>query len=78
MGGQFASRLHCSIEFNDGKFVLKDFSRNGTFVVLGRGPSFRIKEESTPLTGFGSIKLGAEFTAEDAESILFKVSHKTL
>jgi adenylate cyclase len=70
---EFASRNHCVIEFQSGKFMLKDFSRNGTFVQLSSAQSFRLHNEATPLIGSGSFKLGAELTIDDPERILFKV-----
>jgi pSer/pThr/pTyr-binding forkhead associated (FHA) protein len=70
---EFASRQHCAIEFNDGKFILKDFSRNGTFVQLNRSQTFRVHNEAIPLMGGGSFKLGATMTIEDPERILFRV-----
>jgi hypothetical protein len=74
---EFASRLHCAIEFHDGKFILKDFSRNGTFVQLNRSQIFRVHNETTPLIGGGSFKLGATTTVDDAEQILFRVKNTT-
>ena len=72
---EFASRQHCTIEFNDGKFVLKDFSRNGTFVQLNRSQTFRVFNEVTPLIGSGCFKLGATMTMDDPERVLFRVKH---
>ncbi|RYY73210.1 MAG: FHA domain-containing protein [Gammaproteobacteria bacterium] len=72
---EFASRQHCAIEFNDGKFVLKDFSRNGTFVQLNRAQTFRVFNEITPLIGSGCFKLGATMGLDDPERILFRVKH---
>jgi adenylate cyclase len=74
---EFASRNHCVIEFQSGKFMLKDFSRNGTFVQLSSAQSFRLQNETTPLIGSGSFKLGAELTVDDPERILFKVRSLT-
>ena len=72
---EFASRQHCTIEFTDGKFVLKDFSRNGTFVQLNRAQTFRVFNEATPLIGSGCFKLGATMAADDPERILFRVKY---
>lgn len=75
--GEFASRQHCSIEFQGGKFVLKDVSRNGTYVQLSRTQSFRLLNEEAPLIGAGCFKLGAEIHNDDPERILFKINSKT-
>jgi adenylate cyclase len=73
---EFASRDHCVIEFHGDKFILKDSSRNGTFVQLGSSQVFHLQQEATPLIGNGSFKLGASFSTDDAERILFKVKTK--
>lgn len=73
ISSEFASRQHCTIEFHDGKFVLKDFSRNGTFVQLNRSQTFRVFQEVAPLIGSGCFKLGAIMTPDDPERILFRV-----
>jgi FHA domain len=73
VNGEFASRKHCVIEFKQGKFILRDFSRNGTFVQLSSAQTFRLQNEATPLIGSGSFKLGAELSIDDPERILFKV-----
>lgn len=73
---EFASRQHCSIEFHGGKFVLKDFSRNGTYVQLSRTQTFRLLNEEAPLIGSGCFKLGAEIHLNDPEQILFKINTK--
>ena len=74
---EFASRQHCAIEFHDDKFILKDFSRNGTFVQLNRSQIFRVHNETMPLIGNGSFKLGATIAVDDSERILFKVKKVT-
>jgi len=75
ISSEFASRQHCTIDFNDGKFVLKDFSRNGTFVQLNRSQTFRVFNEVTPLIGSGCFKLGATMSVDDPERILFRVKY---
>lgn len=72
---EFASRQHCAIEFHDDKFVLKDFSRNGTFVQLNLSHIFRVHNEVTPLIGNGCFKLGATMDLVDPERILFRVKN---
>ncbi len=70
---EFASRLHCAIEFHGDKFMLNDFSRNGTFVQLNSAKTFRVLNETTPLIGTGCFKLGAEINIDDPERILFRI-----
>jgi len=71
---EFASRQHCTIVFHGGKFVLKDTSRNGTYVQLSRTHAFRLMNEEAPLVGTGCFKLGAEIHMNDPEQILFKIN----
>lgn len=73
VSSEFASRQHCTIDFQGGKFVLRDFSRNGTFVQLSLANSFRVQNEITPLIGNGCFKLGAAIGVDDPERIFFKV-----
>lgn len=73
VSSEFASRQHCAIEYHDGKFTLRDHSRNGTFVQINLTPIFRIRDELTPLIGTGCFKLGADIATDDDERIFFKV-----
>lgn len=72
VSSEFASRQHCAIEFVGGKFVLRDFSRNGTFVQLSLAQTFRIQNEIAHLIGSGCFKLGAAIATDDPERIFFK------
>ena len=54
----FASRAHAAIEYNRGKFVLKDQSTNGTYVRDESGQEIYLRREELPLTGQGTISLG--------------------
>lgn len=72
VNSEFASRQHCAIEFVGGKFVLRDFSRNGTFVQMSLAQSFRVQNETAPLIGNGCFKLGAAIAVNDPERIFFK------
>ena len=74
---EFASRQHCTIEFHGDKFVLKDFSRNGTFLQLSHTQTFHIQNETTLLMGGGCFKLGAGISTDDPDRILFRVKAKT-
>lgn len=73
VSSEFASRQHCAIEYHDGKFSLRDHSRNGTFMQINLTPIFRIRDEVTPLIGTGCFKLGADIAPDDPECIFFKV-----
>lgn len=53
-----ASREHCRIECNRGKFILRDNSANGTYVVHNQ-TELLFHQESVPLLSEGTISLGA-------------------
>jgi len=52
------SREHAEIRYRDGRFVLTDFSTNGTWVHAPGGP-YRLHRSSRELRGDGIITLGA-------------------
>ncbi len=53
-----ASRQHCRIECNRGKFILIDNSANGSYVVHNKA-ELLFHQEQAPLLGDGIISLGA-------------------
>lgn len=53
-----ASREHCRIECNRGKFILSDNSANGSYVVHNQA-ELLFHQERVPLLGKGTISLGA-------------------
>lgn len=53
-----ASRCHCSVYFNRGKFVLEDHSTNGTYLLVPPKDEFYLRREAAPLTGYGQFSLG--------------------
>lgn len=55
----FASRAHAVIEYHRGKFVIHDHSLNGTYVKDESGQEIYLRREELPLTGRGTISLGA-------------------
>ena len=54
-----ASRPHARVEFRNGKFVLVDFSSNGTFLRVDGERDVVLHREAAPLRGSGWIFLGA-------------------
>jgi class 3 adenylate cyclase len=53
-----ASRLHCTIERRQDKFVLTDHSTNGTYVKINGGDEVLVQREEFALTGKGTIACG--------------------
>jgi adenylate cyclase len=69
----YASRQHCVVEFRDGQFMLRDHSKNGTFVQLGRAHGFRLHNDTVPLSANGCFKLGQKLELDDPDLVHFKV-----
>jgi adenylate cyclase len=65
---QQASREHCKIECNRGKFVLVDNSANGSYVNHNQTELF-FQQERVPLMGEGYISLG-EPSADNSDFLL--------
>ena len=65
---QQASRQHCKIECNRGKFILVDNSANGSYVSHDQTELF-FHQERVPLLGEGYISLG-EPSANNADFLL--------
>lgn len=71
----FASRTHARILVQRGKFVLKDESTNGTFVVLEGGDDkpIYVRNEAFTLLGSGSMTLGVRPEQDQEHLIRFEV-----
>lgn len=65
------SRLHASIEFVRGKFMLFDQSTNGTCVVQSSGEEQFVRRDSLQIMGQGSIGLGRVPQSDSPQSIQF-------
>jgi len=70
-----ASRNHASIELANGRFIIKDHSTNGTYIVRGGQNSEFIRRESTALENFGRIGLGFSPDENPRQVIEFSVSN---
>jgi len=60
------SRKHCSIYFQQGKFILEDHSTNGTFVSQGNVTETYVHRESLPLMSAGQFSLGQPLKDSDS------------
>lgn len=56
--GNLVSRQHAIIEYRRGKFLIRDQSTNGTYVLTEDGRSIYLRREEFPLWGEGKISLG--------------------
>jgi adenylate cyclase len=66
-----ASRDHCHIDYQYGKFVLVDHSTNGTYVKNADGQVVYLRRQETPLLGKGEIALGEKVSEGNAFIIRF-------
>ena len=53
-----ASRMHCTIERRQDKFILTDHSTNGTYVAVNGGDEVLVQREEFTLSGHGTIACG--------------------
>jgi len=49
IGGQAASRRHCTIERRNARFFLTDHSTNGTFIAPEKQPEAAVRTATVPL-----------------------------
>lgn len=68
------SRLHASIEYRNGRFVLNDRSINGTYLVTADGASAFVRRDSRELRGSGILSFGRMPAAQEARPVHFEVS----
>jgi class 3 adenylate cyclase len=69
-----ASRLHATLEWRGGQFVLTDASSFGTWVYLGnQSEAVVLRRTECTLVGNGQIVLGCAREDEDAPSIAFSI-----
>lgn len=73
---KFASRSHVNLEYRRGKFVLVDYSTNGTYIKPVNQDAIFIRREALPLIGEGYISLGETYKAENSTNIYFSVLQK--
>ncbi|MFK7996815.1 MAG: adenylate/guanylate cyclase domain-containing protein [Granulosicoccus sp.] len=67
------SRNHAKIELVRGRYLLHDFSTNGTYVTSSGAPTF-VRRESISINGSGSIRLGFSPESDSQFIIQFNVS----
>jgi class 3 adenylate cyclase len=73
-----ASRTHAVLEFNRGKYMLKDISTNGTYITTQNHQSLYIRRESIPLMGTGLIGLGEPITQTNQHVIHYRFQETNL
>jgi adenylate cyclase len=64
-----ASRQHARIEYNFGKFLITDFSANGTYIRFSDEQVIQLNHQQIVLHGTGMISLGQPFSDAPSEVI---------
>lgn len=69
---ELVSRSHAIIEFRQGKFILKDNSTNGTYLLLENGARFFVRREEFTLHDQGIICLGQAVFEQNPDIIRYE------
>ncbi len=67
------SRLHATIKYKRGKYILTDQSKNGTYVHIQGRQGIFVKRKTLLLISSGIIGLGGIVTNESSEAIHFLI-----
>jgi len=67
------SRVHTTIKYENGKYILTDQSRNGTYVHIQGRQGIFVKRKILLLSSSGIIGLGGKVTSESSEAIHFLI-----
>ncbi len=69
---ELVSRSHAAIEFRQGKFILRDNSTNGTYLLLENGARFFVRREEFTLHEKGVICLGQAAFEQNPDIICYE------
>ena len=72
---ELVSRSHAAIEFRQGKFILKDNSTNGTYLLLDNGARFFLRREEFTLQEQGIICLGQAAFEQNPDIIRYECKY---
>ena len=72
---ELVSRSHAAIEFRQGKFILKDNSTNGTYLLLENGARFFVRREEFTLHERGVICLGQAAFEQNPDVIRYECQY---
>jgi class 3 adenylate cyclase len=72
---ELVSRSHATIEFRQGKFILKDNSTNGTYLLLENGARFFVRREEFTLHERGVICLGQAAFEDNPDVIRYECKY---
>ncbi len=66
------SRQHARLDYRGGRFVLTDYSTNGTYIVPDRGATAMVHRDSVQLSASGFLGLGEAVTAGAPSTIRYE------
>lgn len=69
---EWVSRIHASIEFKNGHYVIADRSTNATFVRFGDDEELRIHRDEIPLRKAGAVSLGQSLAVAQVDVLYFQ------
>ncbi len=69
---EWVSRIHASIVYKNGHYVLSDRSTNATFVQFGEDEELRLHRDEVLLRKSGAISLGQSISAGSADILYFQ------
>lgn len=69
---EWVSRIHASIEFKNGHYVLADQSTNATYVQFAEDEELRVHRDEVHLRKSGSVSLGQSISAGSADMLYFQ------
>ncbi len=72
---ELVSRSHAAIEFRQGKFILKDNSTNGTYLLMENGARFFVRREEFTLHERGVICLGQAAFEQNPDIIRYECQY---
>ena len=74
---EWVSRVHASIEYRKGYFVLVDRSTNGTYLTADNDEEFRVHQDEVHLRRQGIISLGQTAANRTPDGLVRFDSHST-
>lgn len=68
---EWVSRIHASIEFKNGYYMLSDQSTNATFVQFSGDEELRVHRDEVHLRKSGAVSLGRSIVASEPTDVLY-------
>ena len=76
--GDMVSRVHGTLNYESGKFLYTDDSRNGSYVLTASGEEVFLRGEGLPLIGQGAISPGAPLATQTGQVLRYSCTSNRL